>query len=529
MTVPLTRPLTLIAVLAISALPIRAQQFTADNLPTRAESTDFIETSSYDDVMSFLRTIDGASDRAHLETMGYTSEGRAIPLLVLGNVPDGSPEAVMGSGLLRVYLQGNIHGGEVPGKEALQMLVRSIVSGDSPAWLDRMVLLVTPIYNADGNERVQLTNRPRQHGPIGGMGQRPNAQDYDLNRDHMKLDSPEARSVVGMMNRYDPHVSVDLHTTNGSRHAYMITYSSPMHPGTDAGIVNLIKEEAFPLITERVREQDGEEFYYYGNASNRGGEMGWYTFDYRPRFNNNYIGLRNRIAILSEAYAYATFEERVYSTRRFVEEILNWAWESGPAIRAAIAAADASSVGMSLPLRAVPEGATTMSDILMGEVIEERHPYTGQTILRRQDVINPVQMREYGTFQGTDIETVPTEYLIPMEVATAIDRMLGHGIEMEEVPAGTSVAGQVFRIDSMSVAPRPFQGHNEREIFGSWQAGTVTLAQGGYRVRVAQPLGRLAFYLLEPRASDGLANWALLDRYLENTTEYPIYRVPAGR
>ena len=523
------RPATLLSALMLFAHPAGAQQFTADNLPTRAERTDYIETSSYADVMSFLRTLDEASDMAHLETMGYTMEGRAIPLLVLGNVPDGSPETVMNSGLLRVYLQGNIHGGEVPGKEALQMIARSIVSGDSPDWLDTMVLLITPIYNADGNERVQLTNRPRQHGPIGGMGQRPNSQDYDLNRDHMKLDSPEARSVVGMMNRYDPHVSVDLHTTNGTRHAYMITYSTPMHPGTDEGLIELLKGKALPLITDRVREADGEEFYYYGNASNRGGEMGWYTFDYRPRFNNNYIGLRNRIAILSEAYAYATFEARVQSTRRFVEEILTWASEDGPAIRAAIQAADASAVGAVLPLRAVPEGAPELTNILMGEVAEERHPITGQTILRRLDVVTPTPMREYGTFAGTDPEMVPAEYLIPASVAPAIDRMFAHGIEMEEVPAGTSAAGQVFVIDSMSVSARPFQGHNERTIFGSWQNRTVTLAEGGYRLRASQPLGRLAFYLLEPRADDGLANWALLDRFLENATEYPIYRVPAGR
>lgn len=257
--------------------------------------------------------------------------------------------------------------------------------------------------------------------------------------------------------------------------------------------------------------------------------MGWYTFDHRPRFNNNYIGLRNRIAILSEAYAYATFEARVQSTRHFVEQILDWAWEDGAAIRTAIQEADASVVGASLPLRAIPEGAAEMSSILMGEVAEERHPYTGQTILRRLDVVTPTLMREYGTFEGTDIETVPVEYLIPMNVTPAIDRMLAHGIAIEEMPAGTSVAGQVFVIDSSTVAPRPFQGHNEREVFGSWQDRTVTLPEGGYRLRVSQPLGRLAFYLLEPRADDGLANWALLDRFLEGAEEYPIYRIPAGR
>ena len=505
-----------------------AAQYDATTLPTRAEATNWIETSRYADVVAFLETLAASSDLAHLETMGYTTEGRAIPLLVVGRgLADGSPEAVRATGKVRVYLQGNIHGGEVPGKEALQMLMRDLLAGRTPAWLDDMVLLVAPLYNADGNERVDLSNRPRQHGPIGGMGQRPNAEGYDLNRDHMKVDSPEARSVIGMMNRYDPHVSVDLHTTNGSHHAYWLTYSPPLHPGTDAGIDALLRDEAFPRITETIRRTDGQEFWYYGNASNRGGEAGWYTFDHRPRFNNNYIGLRNRIAILSEAYAYATFEERAFSTRRFVEEILNWVADEGDAIAATVAAADASVVGETLPLRAVPKGAAEMSTILMGEVAQERHPYTGETILRRLDVVTPTPMREYGSFEGTVFGTVPQAYVIPANIAPAIDRMLAHGVELEWIEPGTVLRGETFAIDSSSVAPREFQGHFERELFGEWSAAEITLPEGGWRVDASAPLGRLSFYLLEPRSDDGLANWALLDRYLEDGV-YPIHRIPAG-
>ena len=43
-------------------------------------------------------------------------------------------------------------------------------------------------------------------------------------------------------------------------------------------------------------------------------------------------------------------------------------------------------------------------------------------------------------------------------------------------------------------------------------------------VRVDQPLGRLAFTLLEPRSDDGFANWALLDEQIE-TGSYPVVRV----
>ena len=456
--------------------------------------------------------------------MGYTNEGRAIPLLVVGDVEDGSAEAVRASGKLRVYLQGDIHGGEVPGKEALQMLARDLLTGETPDWTDELVLLVNPIYNADGNERVALGNRPRQHGPIGGMGQRPNAQGYDLNRDHMKLDSPEARSFAAMLNAYDPELGVDLHTTNGTRHAYHLTYSPPLHPGTAPEIVDLLRGVAFPEITDAIRAEDGWEFYYYGNAGFRGDERAWSTFDHRPRFNNNYIGLRNRVAILSEAYAYLTYEDRVRATYRFVEEILDWARDDADQVRAAVAAADAPVVGATLPTRAVPEPSDTLVTILMGDVVEERHPYTGATILRRVDVAEPTPMREYGTFMASDTETVPATYHVPPEATVVLDRLLAHGVEMRELEAPTTVEGEVFRISEVRIAERPFQGHNEHTLSGAWEPATLRLPAGTYEVTVDQPLGRLAFYLLEPRSDDGLASWGLV-RGLEAGGSYPVTRV----
>jgi len=519
----ITTLLALLTTACGSQPPGTAASALAD-LRTRGERTDWMETSSHTEVVDFLSAADEGSARAHLRTMGYTTEGRSIPLLVIGDVADGSPEAVRASGKLRVYLQGDIHGGEVPGKEALQMLVRDLLTGQTVDWTDELVLLVNPIYNADGNERVALGNRPRQHGPIGGMGQRPNAQGYDLNRDHMKLDSPEARSFAGMLNAYDPEVSVDLHTTNGTRHAYHLTYSPPLHPGAPDEVVNLLRDVAFPEITSAIRAEDGWEFYYYGNASQRNGELAWATFDHRPRFNNNYIGLRNRIAILSEAYAYLTYEDRVRSTYRFVEEILDWARDDAAAIRDAVREADASVVGETLPTRAVPEPSDTLVTILMGDVAEERHPYTGATILRRLDVVEPTQMREYGTFMASDTEVAPARYFVPAEAAVILDRLRAHGVELRELNAPTTVEGEVFRISQVDVAVRQFQGHNEHTVSGAWASETIRLPAGTHEIDVSQPLGRLAFYLLEPRSDDGLASWGLIPG-LEAGGAFPVTRI----
>ena len=500
-----------------------------DTFLTRAERTGYRETSSHADVVDFLERAAASDPSIHYTTFGYTTEGRALPLAVVGDVENASPASVRASGRTVVYLQGNIHGGEVCGKEALQMLLRDLIAGHHGDWRESMVLLIAPIYNADGNERVTLTNRGRQHGPVGGMGQRPNAQGNDLNRDHMKLDSPEARSVARLFSQYDPQVAVDLHTTNGTRHAYHLTYSPPLHPNTPAEIDDFLRSGLLPHVTTEIRDKHGWEYYYYGNAFARGGaEPGWYTFDHRPRFNNNYIGLRNRIAILSEAYSYATFEERVLATLYFAEEILDYVHEHTDEVRRIVADADAASVvGDSLALRAVPERSAEPVDILMGATVEETHPLTGRPLLLRADTQYVENMYEYGTFTPTLTERVPRAYLIPADLGEVLTRLAAHGVALEPAdPIRVDV--EAFRIDSVQTAARPFQGRNEQTIFGHYEPDQVTPAPGDMWAHADQPLGRLLFSLLEPRSDDGFANWGFLADRLEIGGVYPVVRVPGG-
>ena len=139
-------------------------------LRTRPERTAYRETSSYADVVEFVRRVSTTAPRLlHPTTFGYTMEGRALPLVVVGRVRDASPAAVRASGKVRVFIQANIHAGEVEGKEATQMLLRALARGEHAAWFDSLVLLIAPIYNADGNERVSKTNRPGQVGPEEGV------------------------------------------------------------------------------------------------------------------------------------------------------------------------------------------------------------------------------------------------------------------------------------------------------------------------------------------------------------------------
>jgi hypothetical protein len=199
-----------------------------DPLRSRPERTNFEETSRLEDVTAFLTALSAKSPLVRVLTFGTTEQGRSMPLVTLSN-PAVSQPSEKPAGRPVVFLLANIHGGEVEGKEAVQVLMRRLTSGDLRPLLDRMVVLIAPIYNIDGNEAIDVNNRTQQHGPVVGVGRRENAKGLDLNRDYMKLESPEARALAAAFTAWDPHLMVDLHTTNGSYHGYHLTQSIPLN------------------------------------------------------------------------------------------------------------------------------------------------------------------------------------------------------------------------------------------------------------------------------------------------------------
>src|SRR6266404_4311532 len=77
--------------------------------------------------------------------------------------------------------------------------------------------------------------------------------------------STPAKSKVGLLNRWDPHLTVDLHTTNGSYHGYHLTYSIPLNPTVDPRIIAYHREKMMPAIAKAMLAQHKFRTYYYAN------------------------------------------------------------------------------------------------------------------------------------------------------------------------------------------------------------------------------------------------------------------------
>lgn len=496
---------------------------------TRAERTEYRETSHHADVLAFLDQLQKLGAPYLVQTIGQSTGGKDIPLVIASIPPVHTPEQARRSGKPIVYVQANIHAGEVEGKEVVLMMLRDMARKPKGSVLEKIVLVTTPIYNSDGNDAFgpQNRNRGSQNGP-DPIGQRPNGQGLDLNRDCMKAESPEMRAVLAnIYNRWDPDVIMDLHTTNGTRHGYPITYSPPLHPDTDPGILAYSRDELLPQVRRELR-RTGLETLDYGNLSQNPQGASWLVFGWEGRYVTNYAGLRNRIGVLSEALSYCPFPERVDVTRRFVDAVLAKVGRDGRRIVAMTRAADARMIQLGTQPQAAPPFGVRfeMADRGVEDVLVERPRPQGspRTVEKPTDLMK-VKARVFDRFKATETERFPTAYVLPAEATKAVELLARHGIVVEVLTQAWQTQAQEFLVSEVQAARSAFQGHNLKTVLGSYGPAKPTeFRSGAYLVRTAQPLGVLLFNLAEPKSLDGLAAWDFLDGMIAADKPYPVRR-----
>src|SRR5690606_2632917 len=146
-------------------------------------------------------------------SIGKSVQGRDIWLVVASREGAHTPAELQKNGRPTLLVQAGIHAGDIDGKDAGLMLLRDMtVGGTKTALLEHANLLFIPILNVDGHERRSPYGRINQRGPEN-MGWRANARNLNLNRDYAKLDTPEIRAVVNVINTWQPDLYFDIHVT----------------------------------------------------------------------------------------------------------------------------------------------------------------------------------------------------------------------------------------------------------------------------------------------------------------------------
>jgi hypothetical protein len=507
-------------VLALAApCSVAAQQ-------TRPERTAGAETSTYADVLGFLDSLQRAGAELRIGTLGQSPEGRRIPWVLASRPMLDGPADAQRSGKPIIYIQGNIHAGEVEGKEAAQQLLRELTLGSLRPLLDSVIVLVVPIYNADGNERFAPgeRNRPGQNGPAM-VGQNTNGQGLNLNRDYVKLEAPETRASLALIDAWRPDIFIDLHTTNGSYHGYALTWSPGLNPNSSPAN-DYARDRFLPTIRERMRRRQRLETFPYGNFRNQEPDsliQGWETYDARPRFGTNSMGIRGRIAILSEGYSNNPFPERIRATYAFLREILSLAAEERTAVRQMVARSATwlpDSIGIRSTL-APPTSQDVIAEITRPDG-DGSHGFARRI---RTGVFRTIRMPVFDRFAAVERVARPAAYLLPPFHAPLAALLRMQGVTVQRLGATWRGEVEAFAVDSVPVAPFLFEGHRSVTVYGHWAPRPGEVGPGWFYVSTAQRAGVFAACLLEPGSEDGFATWNLFDRDLHPGGESPVLRV----
>jgi dipeptidyl-peptidase-4 len=524
----------------LAAMLLSVSLISAPDLSTVAEKSDFHKTSHYADVVSFADALAKASPHVKHSNMGKTVEGRDIPLLIIsedGAATSGEVAALAAKGKLVVFLFGNIHAGEVDGKDALQILARDLATGDLQPLLKDLVVLIAPIYNCDGNEKFSPTNRPGQIGP-DEMGVRENSHNRDLNRDFIKLEEPETQSLVKLLNNFDPNLVVDCHTTNGSYHRYLITYAGPKTPAGDADLISYSRETWFPALQTSFDTSTEWKSFWYGSFEGAftdapRGHTRWETFPAEGRYSTSYIGLRNRLSTLVESYSYSSFKDRVLGSHAFCKNILQLAAKNKDQIKALEREADERAVSKGktigdkdeVALRTAAAAWPDKVDILgfEEEIVDGHMKSTGKLKTYNVDL--------FDRFVTEKAVTRPFGYIIRDEpdLRPIIAKIRDHGIEVRQLAEEAMLPIESLTIIAAKPGSREYQGHTCVQVDAKAHQTELSFNPGTWFIPASQPLGNLACYLLEPESEDGLVTWNYFDQFIPVGAEFPVYRVMEAR
>ena len=523
---------------------------TAQNMPkgllTTPELSNYEKTSTYADVMNFIDEVSKNTNKVTRLSMGKSLEGKDIPVLVLANPKVSTPAEAKASGKPVIYVQGNIHSGEVEGKEAVQVMLREILHGDKGYLLDNQIILFAPIYNTDSNDKMEAGRRPSQEDSPKEVGIRENSQGWDLNRDGMKQEALETKGLIqNIIVPWDPALFVDLHTTNGVWHGYSITWAPSYHTAGEKAPYDYTWDKILPEVTDAVKEKDDLYFGPYGYFYAQ--REGWpiksiSTYNHHPRYLVNQFGLRNRMAILSESFAHERLYQRINATYAFVREILEFTNKNGKEILNTNAKAEAAAIQLVKEQGGKVSKGTRFEMSPLEEKIPNYRAYNhlvyeetegnrpGKRYVRKPEIVELPDVVNYSAFTPTATAILPKGYLIPAEFANIAEHLMNNGVKVVKLDKNVRATGQQYNATKLELANRPFEMHNMATVEGTFENSTKKFGRGDYWVDLAQPLANLIFYMLEPESDDGLVTWNFFDDYFKTNgidqkpVEYPIFK-----
>jgi hypothetical protein len=129
----------------------------------------------------------------------------------------------------------------------------------------------------------------------------------------------------------------------------------------------------------------------------------------------------------------------------------------------------------------------------------------------------------FDRFKSTRFAKFPAAYLIPPSETPTVKLLRAHGVLVEQLTEPWRGEASEFTITANHTARSAFQGHKLVLLDGTFASSERSAEAGWFVVSTAQPLGILAFHILEPESDDGAVTWGFISAAAEGSA-FPILK-----
>ncbi len=483
-------------------------------------------SASYEEVIDYYqRLAEAYPGRLQLMENGPTDIGLPLHTLILSVDGIFDPDILKRQEKLIVFVNNAIHPGEPCGVDASMMLVRDLLQQpDRRGLLDRIVLVIVPMYNLGGALNRSGFSRANQEGPEA-YGFRGNARNLDLNRDFIKCDSKNAQTFNQVYNYWDPDIFIDNHTSNGADYQYSITLIATQHNKLDPGLAAFMQNELLPPLYEAMAEDEWEMTpYVYARGTPENGIAGFLDL---PRYSSGYAALHHAISFMPETHMLKPFRNRVWSVYHFMDNLLDLAYDNRQRIRSlraqayrAVTAQDSFDLQWTLDQSQVDSitfkgyRAAYKPSRIHGE---DRLYYDHQQAWT-------ATIPYYNYYQSTLRVRAPKAYLLPQAYSAVIDRLRWNGVQLQTLEKDTTLEVEAYYITAHDSPESPYEGHFlHRNVQVETRTQEWSYRAGDYLVSLDQPAKRYIIETLEPQGPDSFFAWNFFDGILQQKEYFSSY------
>ena len=465
-------------------------------------------------MMAYLKKIEGLSQKVRIKVIGKSVEGREIPAAML------SEDEVFGSNRAVkpvVLIFATQHGNEPSGKEATLILIRELATGSLQDVLEELDVLIVPLVNPDG----------------AAKDTRRNANDMDLNRNHVVLSEPESLALHTLFLKWMPEVVVDVHESNcmsnrwlrlGYRKNAEEMFDCVSNLNISPAIMKFSMDIVVPEVGQLVKA-DGFTFHRY--------IVGGPPEEKRIRHSTTNIndgrqsmGIYNTFSFIFEGQKYRGSVDKI--ERRTAGQIS----------------------GVRAFLKTIIRHRKKVLSIVgsaRDKLLEE--PQQGDEIYVRQDYTRDPE-RKTVTFAVYDVNSKqhmekelwnysplvrvkksvekPVAYIFSKNEDRLRELLLRHRIEMRYLARDTEIEVEKYTITSLRDITEEDKAGQDVEV--KVQKEEELMEEGSVVVFLRQKAGNLISLLLEPQSSWGICTERAgrkhrFAEYLQQGRQYPIFRI----